>query len=258
MLCLSWVLNISSSMQVVFVCHGSKDITSVAEFLYLVDLFKMRHTFIKVGYWIMEFSKVSFRKCACFIESIIMIVPIIMCNSGHIKKDICVLCNSLQLCFNKKSFLCVQCLYLWILNVKSLCFLLKSLIRHNSLNCVRTVVLLVARGASDIEFNIWVHGIAKAVWEGLGCFWCEVSYIGICYPLFDFVKELFKRSDILIFVPLLLTFGQLYKRFVEFKNVTDYLFNNKSVVGMFFKTLWKFFEDISYSCCSVCKYKRLC
>ncbi|MFP2998130.1 sirohydrochlorin chelatase [Candidatus Hodgkinia cicadicola] len=247
-------------MYIFFIGHGSSKLAAISEFLYIVDLFKIFHPRIKVGCWLLEFGKVQLTDSFKPLSGISLIIPIMLLNSKHIKYDICVICNYLQLKF-KVDIILIIGICSNILNTKLVCNLIKQklLSYQNKININTNMLVLVYRGGSDISANALSHLIGRLIWEGTGFVWCEIAFIGITFPLIKFTSNVRSMSSKFI-VPFLLFYGELYCNLSDNCKgdiLTNYIFNDITSVLAFYRRIRISLNDLGFSGCNFCKYRLL-
>ncbi len=239
--------------------HGSNRLSAIAEFVYIVDLFKKMHPHIETGYWMLEFGKTLLVNNFKFGFNINLIVPIMLFSSKHIKYDVCMICNFLQSRLKSKLVIIVIGPCINLLNAKLICALLKQSMfcKCFSPRISTTMLILVCRGGSDINANALAYSIARLIWEGVGLGWCEVAFIGVTYPLVKYIHAIRCTSSIII-LPFLLFYGELYNKlnytYSQFI-ITGYIFSNIQAVLMFFKHVRAVFNDFSINECALCKHR---
>ncbi len=116
---------------------------------------------------------------------------------------------------------------------------------------------MVFRGGSELGANALAHSLARIVWEGTGCLWCEACYFGLTFPLVNVVKSLASPARGVVFLPMLLFFGDLYSSLCKCKSVSGYIFSNVAAVNVLFKQLERALFEFGLGECNLCKYRLI-
>ncbi|MFP3039584.1 MAG: sirohydrochlorin chelatase [Candidatus Hodgkinia cicadicola] len=250
-------------MYLFFIGHGGKRAESIAEFVYLVDSFKKLHFLFKTGYWVLEFGKLalltSFVNCA----EISLIVPIMIFSSNHTKHDVCVVSNFLQVFVKRNLVAVLTGICTDVVSAALVCSLLKQASAHSRFtNCW---LVLVCRGGSDSKSNSLSYSIKRCIWEGAGFAWCDIGFLGVTFPLANFVNN--RRAAAVrqlkltsIAFPMLLFYGDLYRlarKVCSNSVLTGYIFGVPSAPLLLFKRLRAGLNNLGNCNCSLCKYRLL-
>ncbi|PIM96512.1 Sirohydrochlorin cobaltochelatase [Candidatus Hodgkinia cicadicola] len=251
--------NQRNKLYLFFLGHGSYKIGTTAEFMYIVDLFKALHPFIETGFWLLEFGKIQLTNKFNFRFDINIIVPMMLFNSKHIKYDVCSICNFLQSKLKPKLVILVTNPCSDLLNVKLICKFLNRYKINRSFGTSSNILVLACRGSSDVHSNLQVYRINRILWEGMGFGWCEVGFIGITFPLLEYLQTI-KTSSNVVVIPLLLFYGDLYNKLNKNFNsyiITGYIFSHVQSTLMFFKRVRNLFNDYNLNNCILCKHRFL-
>ncbi len=116
---------------------------------------------------------------------------------------------------------------------------------------------MVFRGGSELGVNALACSLTRVVWEGSGCLWCEACYFGLTFPLANVVKLLALPARGVVFLPVLLFFGDLYLSLCKCKSVSGYVFSNIAAVNVLFKQLGRVLFEFSLGECNLCKYRLI-
>ncbi|XXM90188.1 hypothetical protein AADW59_00350 [Candidatus Hodgkinia cicadicola] len=248
-------------MRVFFIGHGSASVGSISEFVYVVDLFRIRHNWVEVCYWILEFSGLPLITCFGTYAGICVMVPIMLFSSKHVKRDLCIVCGFLQRLNKLAVILLINDMCLELITLKLVEGLFKPLIISGrfelSRNLVGLIVCLVFRGSSDFNSNALAFFLSRALWEGIGCAQCVVCFFGLTFPLVDAGHSVLGRCCSVVFLPMLLFYGDLYFSLRSRKFVAGYIFGSFVAVSSLFKLVKRVLYEPSVGGCALCKYRVL-
>ncbi|AUG34013.1 Sirohydrochlorin cobaltochelatase [Candidatus Hodgkinia cicadicola] len=245
-------------LRLFFIGHGSANVSSVSEFVYVVDLFRLCHLWIDVRCWVLEFSKLTLVSCFGMSVKICIIAPVMLFNSKHVKYDLCTVAGFLQNLNKFGVVLLAVGLCSVLLTTKLIARLVSALIASDSTldgNWINSVAFMVFRGGSELGVNALAHSLTRVVWEGSGCLWCEACYFGLTFPLVNVVKLLALPTRGVVFLPMLLFFGELYSSLSKCKSVAGYIFSSVAAVNVLFKQLERVLFEFSLGECNLCKYR---
>ncbi|PIM95721.1 Sirohydrochlorin cobaltochelatase [Candidatus Hodgkinia cicadicola] len=248
-----------SNIYIFFLGHGSNEIGTTAEFIYIVDLFKILHPCTETGFWLLEFGKIPLKTSFNFRFDINIIVPMMIFSSKHIKNDVCILCNYLQSLLKKKIIIMIKNPCSNLLNIKLICKFLDRCKANKNFKTSTSTLVLAFRGGSDIQSNSQAYLLSRLLWEGIGFGYCEILFIGVTFPLLNSIQTL-KFSSNIIIIPLLLFYGNLYKQInINFKHhiITCYIFNHIHSVLTLFRIIKNLFNEYNYNNCILCKHRFL-
>ncbi|XXN13671.1 MAG: hypothetical protein AAI902_00335 [Candidatus Hodgkinia cicadicola] len=181
-------------------------------------------------------------------------------NSKHIKYDLCTVTGFLQNLNKFGVVLLANELCSLLLTTKLIARLVNALITGNAVldsNLINSVAVMIFRGGSELGANALAHSLARVLWEGSGCLWCEACYFGLTYPLVSVVKSLALLTRGVVFLPMLLFFGDLYLSLCEFKSVSGYIFSTVAAVKVLFKQLERVLFEFGLGECNLCKYRLI-
>ncbi|MFP3038067.1 MAG: sirohydrochlorin chelatase [Candidatus Hodgkinia cicadicola] len=225
-----------------------------------MDSFRKLHFLFKTGYWVLEFGKLalltSFINCA----EISLIVPVMIFSSNHTKHDVCVVSNFLQASAKHYLVAVLAGICTDVISAALVCSLLKQASVHSRFtNCL---LVLICRGGSDSKANSLPYSIKRCVWEGAGFAWCDVGFLGVTFPLANFVNNrhvaaVQRSKPINIVLPMLLFYGDLYRlarKVCSNSVLTGYIFSVSSAPLLLFKRLRVGLNNLGSCNCSLCKY----
>ncbi|AUG91464.1 Sirohydrochlorin cobaltochelatase [Candidatus Hodgkinia cicadicola] len=245
-------------LRLFFVGHGSANASAASEFAYVVDLFRLSHLWIDVRCWVLEFGKLSLASCFGASVRICVIAPVMLFSSRHVKYDLCTVTGFLQ-SLNKFGVVLLAIeLCSVLLTTKIIARLINALTIGSAIldgSWINSIAVMVFRGGSELGANTLAHSLTRAVWEGSGCLWCEACYFGLTFPLVNVVKLLASPTRGVVFLPMLLFFGDLYLSLCECKSVAGYVFSTVAAVKVLFKHLERVLFEFSLGECNLCKYR---
>ncbi len=202
-----------SSYAVVFVGHGSRNKLATEEFLKVVKAFTEKAVGADTYYGFVELEKPAIIDTLFEVADKeqykdIIIIPVFLFSSRHVKNDIPILVEKIKEKYPEKNIYCAE-------TIKSHP-LMTELIQER-IEEVRTpkenkkALLIVGRGASDPDSNSEFQKLVRLVEEKGDYILALPTYIGITRPLvndsLDFISRV--RPDELIIVPYFLFAGRL-------------------------------------------------
>ncbi|XXM93369.1 MAG: hypothetical protein AAI946_00330 [Candidatus Hodgkinia cicadicola] len=245
-------------MRLFFIGHGSA--SSISEFMYIVDLFRIRHPWVDVRYWILEFSKLTLTSCFGGCARVCVVVPVMLFSSKHVKYDLCVILGFLQ-GLNKLGIMLLSSeLCSVLLTTKLIAQLIKTLMLNNtaldlSRNLTNSIVVTIFRGGSSLKVNALSYLLSRTLWEGIGCLWCETCFFGLTFPLVSTLRSLMIRASNVIILPVVLFYGDLYSSLRECKHITGCVFSVLTALELLFRHLRRVLLELSLGGCDLCEYK---
>ncbi|XXN13842.1 MAG: CbiX/SirB N-terminal domain-containing protein [Candidatus Hodgkinia cicadicola] len=251
------------SIRLFFVGHGSANVESVSEFLYVVDLFRARCYWMDIKHWVLEFNKLSLLSCFGNAAKICAIVPLMLFSSNHVKKDLCTVSKFLQSLNKLGIVLLVDNLHQTLLTTRLFSQLIKALkIGSNCLSLnnslIDLAIIMLFRGGSDLESNSLAYSFSRILWEGIGCLWCDVCFFGLTFPLINLKRLLALKQHNVIVIPTLLFCGKLYSSVcLNGLLVTGCLFSVNVSINLLFKHITRALFEFGLGGCALCKHKLL-
>jgi len=154
-------------LQLFFITHGSANSNFGAEFVYVIDLFRLWCPLVSVGCWILEFSRLPLLSCFGASANISVIVPVVLFASKHVKHDVCLICGFLQSLDKRKVVVLMDELCSVVLSAQILCYALKKLVLARAVvtNMANFSVVVAVRGGSEASVNMLAYSLSRALWE---------------------------------------------------------------------------------------------
>ncbi len=262
-----------SSTTVVFVGHGSRVKKANEELELIVNFFKEQYSDLRVVHCYIELAKPSFN-LKIFEEASrlqckrLIILPVFLFSSKHVKNDLPIILSKVQSNFPAKEIICADAMKsssklveLAYKRIKDVCDPLDS---DNGL-------LVVGRGSSDPDSNGEFEKIVRLIYEKGNFSFALSSAIGISTPtVSDQIKLISRlRPKRLIIFPYFLFHGRLienlWKKIDEFKETHSWieiirakeLGVDRLLVEYFAETFEKLISgDLSNSLpCNTCHYR---
>jgi sirohydrochlorin cobaltochelatase len=213
---------IPSNSAVVFIGHGSRNKKATAEFLSVVESFEKKYPKASVFYGFVELESpaiinVLFDVAQKQIFSNIIIVPLFLFSSRHVKNDIPILVEKLKEKYPHINVYCSE-------TIKSHPFIIDLIDERIKQVASKTVskkaLLIIGRGASDPDSNGEFQKIVRMIEERGEYIIALPTYIGITSPRVEQTLEYISRirPNELIVVPYFLFAGRLVDKV---KNILD-------------------------------------
>ncbi|MEO7161484.1 MAG: sirohydrochlorin chelatase, partial [Bdellovibrionia bacterium] len=204
-------------MGILIVGHGSREERSNREFEDFVSSYRLTHPNRDVRSAYIELAKPDVK--AVLIEFAqshkqITIVPLFLFTSGHVKNDIPLIIHELQPRFPGHRFLVAQTIGVHPLMVE---LMMNRVISRSSLKREeqgKTGVVVVGRGASDVDANGDFHKLVRFFEEGNKYSFVLPTFVGITRPLLSDTLEMAAkfRPERLLVLPYFLFGGRLLGR----------------------------------------------
>lgn len=202
---------------ILIVGHGSRESKSVEEFERLVSAYRELHPEFEVRVAHVELTppdvKTALYQFALCRKKII-IVPLFLFTSGHVKNDLPLIINELKVRFLNHHFIVTEAIGVEPKMVEILINRVRSLQTPRLEQWEKTGIIIVGRGSSDIDANGDFHKLVRFFEEANPCAFVFPAYIGITKPLISEVLKLSAklRPDRLIMIPYFLFYGRLMNR----------------------------------------------
>ncbi|MFZ8934631.1 MAG: CbiX/SirB N-terminal domain-containing protein [Bacteriovoracaceae bacterium] len=201
---------------VVFIGHGSRNKNATTEFLEVVNSYAKNANGVETHYGFVELEKPAIIDTLFKVGEDpeiknIVLIPLFLFSSRHVKNDIPILVEKLKKRYPQKNITCAD-------TIKSHPFII-DLIEDRIKNVIgdkdnKKALLMVGRGSSDPDSNSEFTKIVRLVEERGQYQICLPSFIGITKPLvedgLDFISRV--RPDELIIVPYFLFAGRLVQK----------------------------------------------
>tara|TARA_Y100001968_G_scaffold217938_1_gene200570 strand:- start:48478 stop:49506 length:1029 start_codon:yes stop_codon:yes gene_type:complete len=258
----------------ILICgHGSRHLSAINEFSFLVEKLKVLLPGIPVEYGYLEFARPVISEALDRLRekaiTKVIAIPAMLFAAGHAKNDIPALLKE----YSEKTGLTIE--YGRELGLNSLMIgaagsRIKEVIDSNNFfPASETLLVVVGRGSSDPDANSNVTKITRMLVEGLGMGWGETFFSGVTFPLVEpglnyAVRLGFKR---IIVFPYFLFSGVLMNRIlkytkkvanenpkIEFLNAS-YLSSHPLVVQTFLERIEEVLIGNNLMNCSLCKYR---
>lgn len=258
---------------ILFIAHGSRRFRSNDEVRSFVELFSRRHKNFRVALGFVELEEPSFidvalreiKRSEC---SKLIVLPIFLFSSRHVKNDIPIVVEKIRAQFPEKEIICASSMGA----SENLISIVRDRIREEySFNEENASLLMVGRGSSDPSSNGEFEKISRMVYEKGGFQNVFTSYVGITSPKVEDVLNLISRvrPKKLVIVPYFLFYGrlleQLEKEIEHFKKnypwidvvVTSYLGVHEKFVNYFSEHIERILrKDFSQTLpCVTCHYR---
>jgi sirohydrochlorin ferrochelatase/(2Fe-2S) ferredoxin len=200
--------------------HGSREAQSNEEFETLVSLYSRCCPRATVRLAYVELAKPDLRTALIKIaktHSKIVVVPVFLFTSGHIKNDIPLILDEMKLRFPQHEWIAADS---FGVEPRMLEVIRQRVAEGASLSLAqgqRTGVLVVGRGSSDADANGDFHKLVRLFEEGAGFAFVMPTFIGITRPLLTETLEIAARlrPERLIVVPYFLFQGKLILRIAK-------------------------------------------
>ncbi len=204
---------------VIIVGHGSRDPESNAEFEELVSLYQKRRPDLRVGRGYIELARppLAFALAeAAQTADHIVVVPLMLFASGHVKNDIPLALASARNRTPHVRFEASPALGIHPALVSLAAERAATLFASDE-EKKKTAVIMVGRGSSDPDANGDFFKVTRLFEEGRGILWAMPSFIGITRPLFEETLEMAARArpERLVVLPYLLFGGRLMDKIQE-------------------------------------------
>ncbi len=131
----------------------------MAEFVYLVDVFKALHPQFEVGFWLLEFGSLALAPAfGVGKHKLALVVPVLLFSSSHLKRDVCLVCNFLQAAHPGALVVCVVSACARVLMAGAAVALKLCSAVAPPAQCR---LLVVARGSSDAAASAMAYFVAR-------------------------------------------------------------------------------------------------
>jgi sirohydrochlorin cobaltochelatase len=199
---------------ILIVGHGSREERSNQEFETFVSAYRLTHPGRSVRFAYIELAKpdvkivlIEFAKT----HKQITIIPLFLFASGHVKNDIPLIIHELQPRFPGHRFLVSQTIGVHPLMIELMMERMSSISALKPGEQGRTGVVVVGRGASDVDANGDFHKLVRFFEEGNRYSFVLPTFIGITKPLLQDTLEMAAkfRPDRLLVLPYFLFGGRL-------------------------------------------------
>ncbi|TGL58413.1 CbiX/SirB N-terminal domain-containing protein [Leptospira sarikeiensis] len=202
---------------VIILGHGSRETNSNEEFVSLVEAYALTRPDLKIVYAYIELAKPDLEtalRSICQEHSNIIIFPLFLFTSGHIKNDIPIVLDKVRSDFPTHSFK--------IANSLGIHSKMISLLRRRGEDALpltieqslKTGVIVVNRGSSDPDANSDFYKAVRLFQEGNFFSFVLPSFIGITCPLLQDSMEMAAklRPEKLLIIPYFLFGGKLIQK----------------------------------------------
>ncbi|MBL8799210.1 MAG: sirohydrochlorin chelatase [Planctomycetia bacterium] len=199
--------------------HGSRDPDGIAEFLELVQRFRLRRPAWAVEAAFLEFARPTVQegidRLAQAGATGIVVLPGVLLAAGHAKND---LASEVRLARERYPQLDIRMGNALDVDADllQLCRLRyrEALATRPAVEAEDTLLLLVARGSSDADANSTVAKVARFLQEGYPTGWAAWAYSGVARPLLEEALPICERMGFrrLVVQPYFLFTGVLLKR----------------------------------------------
>lgn len=201
----------------VIVGHGSREGKANLEFEGFVRSFALSYPQYEVHFSYTELADPDTKtrlKQLCLTHSRILLVPLFLFTSGHVKNDIPLIVNELRLEFPNTQIFATQTLGVNMRVIQLLRNRVAQLPGENREAQKRSGVIVVNRGSSDVDANSDFHKVVRVFEEGNQYSFVLPSFIGITTPLLEQSLEMAAkwRPDRLIIAPYFLFNGRLIQK----------------------------------------------
>ncbi|TGJ98437.1 ferredoxin [Leptospira langatensis] len=200
--------------------HGSREENSNQEFISLVDSYAQTKPQWKISHAFVELAKPDLESSLRDLSkehSNIIIFPLFLFTSGHIKNDIPIVLDRIRAEFPEHSFKIANSLGVHSNLIDLMRRRSHSLLSISPEQEAKTGVILVNRGSSDPDANSDFYKLVRLFQEGNSFSFVLPSFIGITSPLLPETLEMAAklRPERLLVLPYFLFGGRLIQKIQE-------------------------------------------
>ncbi|TGK38732.1 CbiX/SirB N-terminal domain-containing protein [Leptospira andrefontaineae] len=197
--------------------HGSRETNSNLEFVSLVDAYSDTRPDLNISYAYVELAKPDIETALRNLSkeySNIIIFPLFLYTSGHIKNDIPIVLDRIKTEFPDHSYKIANSLGIHSKMVSLLRKRAEEYLPLNKEQSSKTGVIIVNRGSSDPDANGDFYKTVRLFQEGNHFSFVLPSFIGITNPLLPDTLEMASklRPEKLLVVPYFLFGGLLIQK----------------------------------------------
>ncbi len=207
----------SSSVAILFLGHGSREENSNREFVSLVGAYAETKPSWKIEYAYVELAKPDLETALRNLSldhSNIIILPLFLYTSGHIKNDIPLVLDKIKSEFPKHLYTIANSLGVHSKLVEIITDRAKKALSVNKEQQSKIGVIVVNRGSSDPDANSDFYKTVRLFQEGNSYSFVFPSFIGITSPLLPDSLEMAAklRPEKLLVIPYFLFGGKLIQK----------------------------------------------
>ncbi|TGJ99470.1 ferredoxin [Leptospira semungkisensis] len=262
----------SSSIAVLILGHGSREENSNLEFVSLVESYAktkpnwtIRHAYVELAKPDLETSLRELSEE----HSEIIIFPLFLFTSGHIKNDIPIVLDKLKPEFPKHSYKIANSLGIHSTLIQLMRKRSEQVFSSSPEQARKTGIIVVNRGSSDPDANSDFYKTVRLFQEGNSFSFVLPSFIGIASPLLPETLEMAAklRPERLLVLPYFLFGGKLIQKIESLvqnfsekfpwinTKLSEYLGPDPDLFSVMDERIQDTLSGRSYLPCDTCEYR---